>query len=658
MAPAFFVLDDPAGVTSDLAGLLEVREEEFNQREPLHRPFVTAGVINALRDGHEERGRLQHVDDIVEQRLRDEYYNSYGGPPGMEANMKTRFEHRQRENADFRQEVEAFRLGVIDAISDEELEAKADAEWRKYGDKLRDGEPDRWMQDTYRPALAAYDAETMRPLVEAYLAWLTGGALLDYLNSRFDDRDIESGVAFVSVVSAALLGTQSYAPAFTQYVEWLASEDIANDNLLLRALCLNQETLRQQMLSAVDAAAGDPPESGDAFGTLPWSTLIASFVGLTEGLPDEMVSPAWLVGRLLGPMMSTINGERLPRPLLVALGVTAGQPVRVFTQHRTTLSQAIPALGDELQRLYPQLEGVDRQRFQRKLEVETRSLRRMGNAAAGRQDITFAVRRIELGSLSDYGGSETRLINQAMGALEPMSDIGSQGGTGEKLATLMANREVSAGVLNALFAICAFNSYLSTMHRLQDTTTRQKGRLMGAGLAAAGAGLELIGATLNQAQRTFVTSSHLLVSAQHRALRLGLRLGLAGGVTLGVMDVWEGIEKFGDNQPVMGTLYMFSGGSTVLASFAVFFAGLSAVAKVAGGTGLLVALPTVALWWAAGVLGIIAIGTAIAIWWFTEDALQEWLAECAFGVRGELGLGTAALEGEMQRLKAITQEGS
>ncbi|MCE8021627.1 hypothetical protein HOP51_16145 [Halomonas sp. MCCC 1A11036] len=58
----------------------------------------------------------------------------------------------------------------------------------------------------------------------------------------------------------------------------------------------------------------------------------------------------------------------------------------------------------------------------------------------------------------------------------------------------------------------------------------------------------------------------------------------------------------------------------------------------------------------AGVLGVIAIAAALAIWWFTEDALQEWLAECAFGVRGELGLGTAALEGEMRRLEAITQE--
>ena len=662
MTPALFVLDDPAGVTSDLASLLEVREEEFNKREPIHRPFVTAGVVHALRDGIQERARLQHVDDIVERRLRNEYYNSYGGPPGIEASMKAHFERRQRENAEFRQEVDDFRLGVIDSISDEALDDKANAAWRKYADKLREREPDSWMSDTYRPALTNYDTVTMRPLVEAYLAWLTGGALLTYLDSRFDNRNIESGIAFVSVVSAALLGTQSYAPAFKQYVEWLSSEDIANDNLLLRALCLNHEELRAQVLAAADAAANDQQaerqgEAGDAFSTLSWGTLIASFTGLTAGLPDEMVSPAWLVGRLLGPMMSAINGEHLPRPLLVALGVTAGQPVRVFTQRGTTLKQAIPALSDLLKQLYPQLEEVDQRRFQRKLEVETRSLRQMANAAGGRQDIVFAVRRIELGTLSDYG-SETRLINQAMGALEPMSDIGSRGGMGEKLATLVANREVSAGVLSAFFAICAFNSYLSNMNRLLDAPVRQQGRLMGAGLAAAGAGLELIAATLSQARRVFVTSNHLLGSAQHFALRWGLRFGLAGGVILGAMDIWEGRERLEQGDQTMGYLYLISGGATFSTSIFVFLATASAVGKAAGGVGILAGLSTVALWWIAGALGVIAIAAAIAIWWFSEDDLQEWLAEGAFGMRGELGLGTAALASEMQRLEAITQEGN
>ena len=65
-----------------------------------------------------------------------------------------------------------------------------------------------------------------------YVSWLTGSDLLAYLNSRFDDKQVESGITFVSVISFVLLGTQSYAPAFKQYVAWLSAADTTDDNLL------------------------------------------------------------------------------------------------------------------------------------------------------------------------------------------------------------------------------------------------------------------------------------------------------------------------------------------------------------------------------------------------------------------------------------------
>lgn len=38
--------------------------------------------------------------------------------------------------------------------------------------------------------------------------------------------------------------------------------------------------------------------------------------------------------------------------------------------------------------------------------------------------------------------------------------------------------------------------------------------------------------------------------------------------------------------------------------------------------------------------------------------MEKWLADSAFGVRGELGLGAATLVSEIQRLETITQEGN
>ncbi|WP_251978498.1 T6SS effector BTH_I2691 family protein [Salinicola avicenniae] len=650
MTPALFVLDDPAGVTSDLAALLEAREHEFNEQEAIKRPFVTAGVINALRDGLRERARMQRANKIVEERLEHEYYRTYGGPPGMSHELKANFERRQQEDPVYRQEVEATRSAAYQGISEAELEEAADDAWDKYGDKLRPDEPDHWMESTYRAQLSVYDKDNMQPLASAYMSWLTGNPLLIYLDNRFDDDSVESGISFVSVISFVLLGTQSYTSAFRQYVQWLSSTDIADDNLLLRALCLNHKELQTSVLAAADQARADSEaqrldETGDTFRTIPWGPLIASFVGLTKDFPDEMVSPAWLIGRLFGPMMSAVNSERVPRPLLIALGVTSARPVRVFEKRGTTQKQAIPALSNKLRTIYPQLDDVNIKEFERKIRVNTRSLRQMNNSVAGQHDYSFAIRHIELGELSDYD-SETRLMNQALTALEPMSEVGGRAGAGEKLAALIANREISAGVLNVFFAVCTFNNYLSGMNRLLDEPIRKQGRLMGAGMAVSGAGLELVGDTLKQAKKTFVTSEQLLGRPSKFLLRLGIRFSLAGGLLLGAMDLWEGGEEWADGELTLSTLHLVSGISTVGASLAIFSIG-------AGMTG---ALSIVALWWVAGILGVFAIAATLAIWWFTEDDLQKWLAECAFGKRGNLNLGSAALESELQNLKAITQE--
>ncbi|WP_444999279.1 hypothetical protein [Halomonas mongoliensis] len=90
------------------------------------------------------------------------------------------------------------------------------------------------------------------------------------------------------------------------------------------------------------------------------------------------------------------------------------------------------------------------------------------------------------------------------------------------------------------------------------------------------------------------------------------------------MDFWEGVEKFGDNQPVMGTLYITSGVTTIGASVAIF---LAATFKAAGSAGLAAAFSVVGLWWVAGVLGVIAIAATIAIWWSPSVRITRLIHE-------------------------------
>ncbi|WP_210725911.1 T6SS effector BTH_I2691 family protein [Modicisalibacter radicis] len=629
MTPALFVLDDPAGVTSDLAALLEAREQEFNEQEAIKRPFVTAGVVNALRDGFRERARQQRANEIVENQLKETYYGAdkTGGHPGFEHSIKASFERRQKEDPAFRQEVEAFRRETLRGISEEELEEAADDAWGKYGDKLRPGEPDAWMENTYRTQLSAYDKDNMRPLASAYVGWLTGNPLLIYLNSRFDDDNVESGINFVSVISFVLLGTQSYAPAFKQYVEWLSASEIDNSNLLLRGMGLNQKTLIEQIMAASDANFGEP---GNNPATLPWGTVIATYLGLTEDYPDEVASPARMLGHVLGPMQSAVGGDQTPAPFLVTLGMISGRSIQI-TQASVTFEEALSRTREPLKLIQPDWGESELRQFQQKVRVETRSL----IAVNGDPPVTFDIRQIDLTPLEDFM-AETSSPSRAISL------------TGrEKL-------EFSAGIVGVALAYVSLNDQLGKMNGILDAGLRAQGRLLGMGLALAGGAAELVGKTLEHARGVFFAEARF-VGTQRTLLAAGRFLGLAGGVILGAIDIWEGVDKLRADKLVIGRLYIASGLFTTIASFSIFFASIGSAARMAGSTILLARL-AVALWWTGLILGIVAIAASVAIWYFTENDLQEWLAEGAFGERGDPGPGSVRLEAELQRLEAMAHK--
>ncbi|WP_218781859.1 T6SS effector BTH_I2691 family protein [Chromohalobacter israelensis] len=475
------------------------------------------------------------------------------------------------------------------------------------------------MENTYRTQLSAYDKDNMRPLASAYVSWLTGNPLLIYLNSRFDDANVESGINFVSVISFVLLGTQSYAPAFTQYSKWLSASEISDDNLLLRGMCLNQQGLVEQIMAASDVDFGAQANNP---ATLPWGPLIAAYLGLTEDYPDEVASPARMLGHVLGPLQSVVAKEQNPTPFLLTLGMISGGSVQV-NQISVTFEEALSRTRGPLKLIHPDWGENELRQFQQKVRVEARSLITVN----GEPPVTFDIRQIDLTPLEDFM-AETSSPSRAISL------------TGrEKL-------EFSAGIVGVALAYTSLNDQLGKMNSILEAGLRSQGRLLGMSLALGGGAAEVVGKTLEHARKLFVTSDHLLAGSSKFFLKLGARLGLAGGLLLGTMDLWEGGEKLADGEWTLGGLYILSGSSTIGVSGIVFAIG-------SGVTGI---FSTIAPWWAAGILGIIAIAAAIAILWFTENDLQEWLAECAFGKRGSLSLGNAALKSEMQRLKEIACE--
>ncbi|MCK0714539.1 hypothetical protein ACFO0U_11175 [Chromohalobacter sarecensis] len=359
-------------------------------------------------------------------------------------------------------------------------------------------------------------------------------------------------------------------------------------------------------------------EPGNNPATLPWGPLIAAYLGLTEEYPDEVASPARMLGHLLGPLQSAVATAQSPTPFLLTLGMISGRSIQI-TRASMTIKEALPQMREPLRLIHPDWGESELNQFQRKVQVETRSL----IPANGQATVTIDMRRIDFGPLDD-------LLDDSA------------------LSTHLSGRaqlEFSAGIVGVALAYVSLNDQLSKMNGMLDAGLRAQGRLVGMGLALAGGAAELVGKTLEHGRKVFLSADRFL-GLQRFSLIAGRVLGLAGGIILGAMDLWEGGEKLADGEWTLGSLYVMSGISTMGVSFIIFSIG----------TGMTGIFSTIALWWVAGVLGIIAVAVAIAIFWFTEDDLQEWLAECAFGERGSLDLGNIALENEMQRLKEVTHE--
>ena len=61
-------------------------------------------------------------------------------------------------------------------------------------------------------------------------------SLYECFNAQCDDRDSESGEAFVNALLLCIQDTQEYAPCAALYQRWLGATTIEQRNLVLRAL--------------------------------------------------------------------------------------------------------------------------------------------------------------------------------------------------------------------------------------------------------------------------------------------------------------------------------------------------------------------------------------------------------------------------------------
>ncbi len=647
-APAILVaLDDPAGITMELAALMAARLDEFLAQESLQRPLAISALVDSLEEAIRNNAELDEIREVESKAVwRAHPWNHpfYIGVRDGRNELVNRHEQRLRSDSAYRSEweakLEAARQAAADGLMDDDLEAAADKAWKKYRGKLQPGEPERWRQETYQPQLETYDQQVLVPLAQAHQAWLRGPATAACFDCNHDDADGDSGAGYVQTLLLCIQDTQQNQICFDNYVEWLSANTAEPGNLLQRALLHNQ----QGVIEALDEAVPGAGLPKDALPSVKWRTLISlyqrSLRHVNEGGQNLVAQLLVAVG---GPVMKVVDGmvDHTVGRLLVALGVIGHAPILPLT-YAGTVDQALDVMVDLMKQVNPEALGdVDAGLLKRRLEIGSRGRRHVTQTrgAGGRfapGQVRLRVDRFALGQL-DGTGTPVEIADRAALTVLKMDRWPKNGlerframfGTNSRLAVVglilqVAGAKQMAGKLDETMA-----------HRRAESNWRFRSSVAA---IVGGVGNLLHDGIVNGAKAGSVRLGKAASSMWNKALGLISRgLGFVAAGIIAVVDFGNAVTEIRKGNVGMFWLYAASSVVGVGAAAALGgFLGATIFGLSATGVGL--------------VLVLIGIAIALLIEFFKTNELQEWMERCLFGAL-EKGKRYQDFEQEMEQFE-------
>ncbi|NWO07320.1 MAG: hypothetical protein HLX50_17005, partial [Alteromonadaceae bacterium] len=305
----------------------------------------------------------------------------------------------------------------------------------------------------------------------------------------------------------------------------------------------------------------------------------------------------------------------------------------VHTRVTGHVSDAIDALIRDMQRINPALRDTDQSLLKRKLEIQTRgSQRRMQAAEGGEWDISIVHDRLVLEELDSSSGSLTttnRAASAVMDYNEWQRTYGSIWGS-------MADRNTQLGIISLALGTWALMAQAKAMDEaMADGRTEAQWRFGALVSGAFGSVADTAHAIMERIHR--VTSR--LSKGLGRILRrtaggLGKAFGFAAAAIMAVWDGYNFIDKVQKGQYGLASLYLASAVSG-LGAF-VFLTMLSI-------TGVGVLLAAIA----------VVVNIFIALW--SNNALQEWVEKCYFGVE-DSNEQFSSLKAETDAFEVLTDQ--
>ena len=444
--------------------------------------------------------------------------------------------------------------------------------------------------------------------------------MVNHLSCNYDSADLGSGVAFTAALANLMRNTADKQPSYDLYVEWLKQGDTsAASNLLMRALCFNQDKLLKA-IQKVDKA----PLDGRAFP----SDMLVDYVkdGLQKLPPGGHAAMADLLQSAGGALFKNLDESLQSGPAaraLAAIGAVAGVQ---FTSLQVSGNRGkfVQHMMKALMQLDPNMK-VSHNQMGKALAAQLRLMEIEGlpmNKSDKRRwlvvlDKSASRTAATKGLVGDALARELAKSILHVDKLPGLKAEAFKAGVAGK--AFDAGGNVLIGLVQSFNFTLLVNEYTQAM---SHDKIEARNRLIAGGLAILGSFGEATGLTLQAMQESgkLRNAAGRFTSAVPKAFVVGGKvLGLGAGLLVAGLDVLKAVEENKKGEVGLAWAYVSSaalGGSLAVAFF------------ISG------SIPFIG-WLIVGLAVIALLMVTLYIETQKDNPLQEWLMRSHFGSRAD-----------------------
>jgi len=588
---AILLLQDPPAILQDLSALIDYDLQDQVYNNALYkRELALASAITGLK----EAMTRQFERDYIEKSESEERVALYG-PFGYSANGD-------------------LPDNMYTPLADRKMNSTVAKKWAEY-EQYYDPAKMAAFQHRFSQALTRYNDTIVSPRTEMYLAWMKSEGLLNYFRQNFDTAELSSGIDYVHTLNYCIAGMQDKTGVMRHFSDLLSGLPTDPNNLLARALVLNQDVLAGKIADAVKGFS-------DWF-SLPWNGLTDIYKTGMENLRD---GAAGVVSVFVG-MLSGIVARKIIQAMeskqvfacLVAMGALTNRAYVTLEKtgtYKQFLTEVVTRLAKE-----SGLSGrSNSDRLRHYIRQEVRRLRINGMPMEGEEVKRFLV-MVEIDKVHELQALPAKARPAALVKLLRLSaDVEAQQfsewqgavwrGVGERGDAMAFTRGVFSAVLQT--AALFITADIKNKKTLTADQSEAHARFWAGVVGLTSASLSVVETGIKQFNLFAGATSKLRVFRSEAFMKwigiAGKLLGVIAGVVAVGLDIYHAFDEKSKGHVGLAIAYGLSAA-----------AGLWLVAAFLSTT-----LPVIGTFIAV----ILLIGTAIYLAFNNRNNIQKWVVQC------------------------------